>query len=171
MKQKYAGNSLIHVRINVLAKNMLATSFTYHLMKCAKKSAMLRLFDYWAVADYDKFIGRPVRIYGLYEDGNFKNKFKHDDISADIKYLPEMDYVKFSLENVKVPEEKNRLFTFGFVLGGDTRDTKDDIYDFCFEKLYDDPASKIYVHRKYKDKNGKKYNSLLQPSKYYAAIA
>ena len=86
-----------------------------------------------------------------------------------MKYLPDMDYNKFVDGDVEVPSTKARLMTFGYVADGSTRKTH---MGFCMDKMYDDPANKIFVHRKYKDKESKKkYNSLLLPQKYYNAIA
>lgn len=110
-------------------------------------------------------LDKEVKYVGLYKDDNFYNP--HLKVGAKIAYCPDIDYLKFVKDIVKMPSKKTRLFTFGYNIGSYRPQS---MADFLADYLKDDPASKIFVYRKY-ERNGIKYNNLIPMKKYYAAIA
>lgn len=158
-------NRPLHLRMVQMLKSsftliMIAKSFQY-----AKEKAILRVFDYWNIVNFHALIDREIKYLGLYEDKAFYNP--QLKVGAKIAYCPDIDYLKFVKDIVKMPSKKTRLFTFGYNIGSYRPQS---MSDFLADNLKDDPSSKIFVYRKY-ERNGVKYNNLIPMKKYYAAIA
>ena len=158
-------NKAVHLRMVQLLKSVFTIVMPAKAFNYAKEKAILRVFDYWNVLDFSDICSKEVTWLGLYEDPCFINpKLK---VKASIKYCPDIDYLKFVKDVVKMPSKKTRLFTFGYNIGSYRPQS---MADFLADYLKDDPASKIFVYRKY-ERNKVKYNNLLPVKKYYAAIA